>query len=249
MSTRIVILAAGKGKRMGAAVPKPLVEISGRAMIEHLLDSVRDSGIDDKPILVVAPDTLEHFYRVCDRENCDYAVQEEQLGTGHAVQSAQNAASDAEGIIVLYGDHPFISAELMQTLQKAREESDAVLVAVTVKVPNFNKDYQAFYNWGRIVRDDAKRIVRSQEMKDATPEELEIKEVNAGIYCFDAEWLWEHLPELRNQNASEEYYLTDLIGMAIEEGEDVKTISAEPFEVIGINTPEELKRAEEILGA
>lgn len=234
---------------MGADVPKPLVEISGRAMIEHLLDSVRDSGIDSRPILVVAPDTMEQFYRVCTRTECDYAVQEEQLGTGHAVHSAKDAASDADGIIVLYGDHPFISADIMQTLKKTREESDAVMVAVTVTVPNFNGDYKGFYNWGRIVRDEAKRIVRSQEMKDATPEELEIKEVNAGIYCFDAEWLWEHLPELKNQNASEEYYLTDLIGMAIEEGEDVKTISADPFEVIGINTPEELQRAENLLGA
>ena len=103
-------------------------------------------------------------------------------------------------------------------------------------------------SWGRIVRDASGRIVKNQEAKDATEEEKEIKELNPGIYAFDAAWLWEHLPELQNKNASGEYYLTDLIGMAIEEGEDVATAPADPFEVIGINTPEELARAEKLLG-
>ena len=111
MSTRIIILAAGKGKRMGSDIPKPLVEIAGRPMVRHLLDSVADSEIDERPIIVVAPDNLTQFNEICSDRDCDYTVQDEQLGTGHAVMSARDAASTAENILVLYGDHPFISRD------------------------------------------------------------------------------------------------------------------------------------------
>lgn len=247
MSTRIVILAAGQGKRMGANVPKPLVEINGRPMVSHLLESVADSGIDERPILVVAPDTLEDFHNVCSEEDCDYAVQREQLGTGNAVLAARDAANGAENILTLYGDHPFISSEIMQKLVDLHESESSEISMLTVKVPNFKKDYEGFKSWGRIIRDEVGRLVKIQECKDASDEELEIKEINPGIFLFNAEWLWEHLPELKNKNASGEYYLTDLVGMAIDEGSDVVTALAEPFEVVGINTQEELERVEKLV--
>lgn len=247
MSTRIIALAAGHGKRMGKNVPKPLVEIASRPMIEHLLDSIHESGVDSRPIVVVAPDTIEQFHEVC-RDRCEYAVQSEQLGTGHAVAAAQDAAHDAEVVIVLYGDHPFLTAEKIKELEALHRQYGAAIAMVTTKVPNYEGDYEGFRGWGRIVRDDTGRIMAIREAKDASEEELEIKEINPALFAFDAQWLWEHLPEIKNKNASGEYYLTDLIEMAIEEGSDIVTATADPFEVIGVNSPEELATAEKLLG-
>ncbi len=248
MNTRVVILAAGKGKRMGADVPKPLVEIAGRPMIEHLIDSVHESGIDERPILVVAPDSIEQFRTVCRDDRCEFAFQDEQLGTGHATMSAKENANGADQIMVLNGDHPFFTPELLQNLLTVHKERQAVMSLVTTKVPNFKNDHSMFVSWGRILRDDVGQMEAIREMKDATDEEKEIKELNAGAYLFDAQWLWDHLPEIQNKNASGEYYLTDLVNMAIEEDSAIATTQAEPMEVVGINTKEELERAEALLG-
>ncbi|MFH1631833.1 MAG: NTP transferase domain-containing protein [bacterium] len=248
MNTRVIVLAAGKGKRMGAEVPKALVEIAGRPMLEHLLDSIRDSEVDARPILVVAPDSLEHFHKICPDRDCEYVMQEEQLGTGHATGMAQEAANGAEAVIVLYGDHPFISEDVIRQLSDMHAEGQAMIAMITTKVPNFKGDYAAFKGWGRIIRDELGAVQAIREAKDATEEELKITEVNPSLYAFNAQWLWEHLPEVKNKNASGEYYLTDLVEMAIDEGAEVITAPAEPFEVIGVNSPEELEIAERLIG-
>ncbi len=249
MKTRIVILCAGKGKRMGADMPKPLVEVSGQPMVLHLLESIEVSGIDKKPILVVSPEGLPHFGNICEHMECEYAVQEEQLGTGHAVLSARELVGGTKNVIVLYGDHPFITSEILEQLLELRMAHAAPVAMLTTKVPNFNKDYEQFLHWGRIIRSKAGSVIATREYKDATEEERGIHEVNPGIYSFDAQWLWDHLADLENKNASGEYYLTDLIEMAIAEGSGVVTASvANPFEVMGINSPEELERAERIMG-
>jgi bifunctional UDP-N-acetylglucosamine pyrophosphorylase / glucosamine-1-phosphate N-acetyltransferase len=243
-----MILAAGKGKRMGAEVPKPLVEIAGRPMVEHLVESIHDSEVDGQPIVIVAPDTLEDFSNVCRDKRCEFAIQEEQLGTGHAVQSAREKANGAEAIMVLYGDHPFLSPELIKSLADLHEESGAMMTMITTRVKNFKKEFEGFQSWGRIIRDEVGNLVAIREAKDCNDEELEIKELNPALMMFDAQWLWDHLPEIKNKNASGEYYLTDLVEMAIDEGETIATESADPFEVVGINTPEDLARAEKVLG-
>ncbi len=249
MNTRVIILAAGMGTRMGADVPKPLVEVSGRSMIMHLLDAVHESKVDERPILVVAPDSVETFNDLCENHGCEYAVQEKQLGTGHAVGAARERANTSESVIVLYGDHPFITAEVLEQLQELHAEGNSVVSMLTAKVKNFKKDNEGFLHWGRIIRDEVGVLVATREYKDATEEEREIKEINPGIYMFDSEWLWDHLSELKNENASEEYYITDLVEMAIEEGEHVATAVVDnPFIVMGINTPEELERAERLMG-
>jgi bifunctional UDP-N-acetylglucosamine pyrophosphorylase/glucosamine-1-phosphate N-acetyltransferase len=249
MRTKIVILAAGKGTRMGADVPKPLVEVSGRPMILQLLENIQDSKVKESPVLVVSPDGKAIFEAACEKFACEFAVQQEQLGTGHAVESALEAVGDADAVIVLYGDHPFISAEIINKLVELYETHKSAVTILTAKLPNFKGDYSTFEKWGRIIRSNHGKIEAVREYKDATEEEREIPEVNPGIYIFDRQWLSDHLAELSNNNASQEYYLTDLIEMAIAEGSGVITSPVEnPFEVMGINTPEELERAERIMG-
>ncbi|MFA6130971.1 MAG: NTP transferase domain-containing protein [Patescibacteria group bacterium] len=248
MNTRVVVLAAGKGKRMGADLPKPLVEIAGKPIVEHLLSNIIESGVDPLPILVISPDATELFRPICENHRCEFAFQEEQLGTGHATRMAKELSGDADTIVVLNGDHPFTSPEVIQELVAMRTEHHAAVSMITAKVPNYQGDFAAFQSWGRIKRDTSGNVEKIVEVKDAGEEELAIKEVNPALYAFDAHWLWEHLPELQNKNVSKEYHLTDLIEIAIGEGEDVVTAHADPFEVIGINTPEELERAERLLG-
>ncbi len=243
MKTRIVILAAGKGTRMGAQVPKPLVPIAGKPMVAHLVERVKESGLDDKPILVVAPDT-RHLFVEQFGDAVEYAVQHEQLGTGHAASVARDLVEDADTVLVLYGDHPFVSAEVMRTIAKRHSENGATITMLTCTVPNFDGDYAGVASWSRIVRGENGFVVRDVQFKDATPEEREIKEVNPCIFMFDRAWMYERLPMLKNSNAQGEYYLTDLLGMAVEEKRKISTAPADVFEVIGVNTQEDLARVE-----
>ncbi|MBT3230485.1 NTP transferase domain-containing protein [Candidatus Uhrbacteria bacterium] len=247
MRTRVIVLAAGKGKRMGREIPKPLVEIAGRPMVEHLIDSIIDSELDSRPILVIAPDNIELFQDALG-DKCEYVTQQDQLGTGDAVRAAEDAFSDSDCVMVFYGDHPFLTAEKMQELKDLYEQERTVLSMVTTKVPSFKGQYEGLARWGRIIRGEVGTVTAIREAKDASEAELEIKEVNPALFAFDAQWLKDHLPMLSNKNASGEYYLTDLIEMAIEEGEEISTITAEPLEVIGINTEEELEKAQELIG-
>ncbi len=244
-NTRVIILAAGKGKRMGADVPKPLVPIAGRPMIAHLLDSVIASGVDVLPIVVVAPDSQGLFADAL-HELCAFAVQTEQLGTGHAVMSAKEAVGDAGRVVILYGDHPFIPASTLRELVALHDKLPNAVAMLTSTVPDFTGRYEGFRGWGRIIRDPSGKVVALREAKDCTDDELAIREVNPGIYVFPSAWMWEQLPRLGNANASGEYYLTDLFTMAFAEGMQVVTADADPLHVMGVNTPEELQSAEEV---
>lgn len=244
MNTRVVILAAGKGKRMGAEVPKALVPIAGRPMIDYLVDSVIASGVDVKPVIVIghgAEVIREHL-----GERCVYAFQREQLGTGHALQSALPRLEGARHVVVLYGDHAFLSPETIRHLAETCVAADAPVTLMAVKTPDFNDWRQAFENFGRIIRGPNGEVQKIIEKKDATEEELKIKEVNPGYYCFRLDWLKENIDKLENKNAQGEFYLTDLIGLAMSQGYPIGTLLVEnPFEGIGVNTPEQLKMAEE----
>lgn len=245
MNTRIVVLAAGKGTRMGADVPKPLVPIAGKPMVAHLVDRIKSSGLDDKPVVVVAPDTKSLFEDQLG-ETVEFAVQKEQLGTGHAAMAASSFVTDADAVLVLYGDHPFISPETMQNLANLHEKDDATITMLTCTIPNFEGDYVGVKSWSRIVRDEKGRVVKDVQMKDATDEELEIKELNPCIFLFNRDWMMNELPKLQNHNAQEEYYLTDLLKMAVDEGLKISTAPADVFDVLGVNTKEELERAERL---
>jgi len=241
--TKVVILAAGKGTRLKAEVPKPLVKIAGKPMVEHLLDRVEEAGIDSRPIVVVAPDTIELFRQTLG-DRADFVLQTEILGTGHALKMTEAACGDAKNILVLYGDHPFIPARVMHKLDQLAKRHLQSLVMLTAKVPNFEGEYEGFKAWGRILRDHDGRITALREFKDATEDERMIQELNPAIYVFPAPWVWENLGLITNKNVSGEYYLTDLVERARLTKRDIVTETVDALQVIGINTPDELKRAE-----
>lgn len=246
VKTRVVILAAGKGKRMGAEVPKPLVHVAGEPMLTHLMRKVQESGVDERPIVVVAPDTT-HLFAEALGDQCDFAVQTDQLGTGHAVLSAKAKIADADRVVVLYGDHPFIPAEVLRRLVDLHDQYPSAVAMLTCTVPSFEPPYDVFKGWGRVLRDDRGEVRAIREAKDTSVHELAVREVNPAIYAFPCAWMWERLPELSTANASGELYLTDLITMAFAEGKQVVTAEADALDVIGVNTPAELARAEEVI--
>ncbi len=249
MKFRIVILAAGKGKRMMSEIPKPLTPVGGKPILQHLLESIDDSKIDPNPVIVIANDSTklaETFGR-----DCLYAIQEEQLGTGHAVRCTRDHVEDAEALIVLYGDHPFLSSatlsRIVSTHSNAQRGLESPPITMgTMTIPSTEGWYQAFEKWGRILRDSSGRVIGNKQFKDANEEQKQILERDPALFCFRTDWLWDRLVKLKNENAQGEYYLTDLVGMAFDEGIEIPTVSIPPEEAIGINTPEEREIAEEI---
>ena len=204
---------------------------------------VKWSGVPERPIIVVSPANKNLIKRALKNFNCCYAVQKNQLGTGHAVSSARRLATGAERIIVLYGDHPFLKKE---TINKMAVLNKSAISLATVKVKDFKSWRKNFFHWGRIIRKGGK-ITAIVEFKDASDREKKIKELNPALYSFDALWLWKNLKKLQNNNAQGEYYLTDLIKLAFKEGLKIDSFEIDPREAIGINSREELDAAEKVL--
>jgi len=243
MRNQIVILAAGKGTRMGGNVPKVLVMLKNKPLILHLLDEVEKINQLAKPVIVVG--YMYQKVREVLGDGYLYAIQDKQLGTAHALLAAKHKVT-GENILVLYGDHPFIKAESLKKLMTLHHKENSNISLFTTVVPNFEGGFEAFKNFGRIIRKDGK-IVKNVEAKDAGQNELEIKELIAGIYMFNSKWLWENLGKIQNQNAQQEYYLTDIIEKAVEVGENIVNLTIDPGEVIGVNSQEDLKLAEKLV--
>ncbi len=241
---QVVILAAGKGTRMKQNIPKALTPVAGKPILQYLFESIIKTGFG-LPIVVTSSDNP----RLCDvfGGKCDYAIQKEQLGTGHALSVAKEKIGEAEVVVVLYGDHPFISTKALTELVKKHTTEKNAITMMTTTVPFFDGWYSAFLSWGRIVRNQNGTIEVIREYKDASEEERSIKELNPSLFCFEKKWLWSHIDQLKNTNVQQEYYLTDLVEMAIKEGSQVSTSSLVPEEAIGINTPEDRIRAEQII--
>jgi bifunctional UDP-N-acetylglucosamine pyrophosphorylase/glucosamine-1-phosphate N-acetyltransferase len=243
--TKVVILAAGKGKRMSCAdIPKVMFPFLGKPIIRYVVGAALKSGIDPKPIVVVGFQGQKIKDYLGDA--CLYTEQTEQKGTGHAVLCAKEAASGADNIMVLYGDQPLTKAETIRRSAEIHEKNKSVLTLMTTIVPNFENWYESFKGHGRIVRNEDGEVQKIVEAKEATEAEKKITELNPGFFCFKASWLWPHLELIKNNNATGEYYLTDLIEIALKEGVKISSTHIAPEECMGINTPEELKLAEEI---
>lgn len=244
--TKIIILAAGKGERMQSDEPKVLAKVRDKSMIKYLLESVYKSGVDDKPVIVVGYKKESVISELGD--GYKYINQENQLGTGHAVSLVKDYLKDvAEHIMILYGDHPFISASTIKNINDKHLNSGKKITMATVKLPDF-KDWRInFVNFSRIIRAGNGKIIKDIQFKDASDEEIKITEVNPCYFCFDSKWLWENLEYLENDNAQKEYYLTDLIKIATMEGMEIESMEIEPHEALGANTKAELKILEKFI--
>ena len=244
MNTQIIILAAGHGKRMQSELPKALTPLHGKPFISHLLETIKKSDIDPNPIIVVGQkreqiiDVLGQAYR--------YAVQEEQLGTGHAVMMTEHLKGDSKQTLVLYADHPLVSTDTIRNIINTHEKENAVLTMATAQVTDFHEWRSTFISCGRFVRDEEGNISRIVEEKDATEDEKAITEVNPAYMCFDTNWLWDHLHSLKNENNQKEYYLTDLVSLAFAEKQKIASVAIDPREALGVNTKEQLELIERI---
>ncbi|HLY02142.1 MAG TPA: bifunctional UDP-N-acetylglucosamine diphosphorylase/glucosamine-1-phosphate N-acetyltransferase GlmU [Candidatus Cybelea sp.] len=229
---RAIVLAAGKGTRMKSARTKVLHEICGRPMLWYVVQALRHAGIGEIVVVINSElrDEIDSF-------EVESVVQEEQLGTGHAVAVALERLEPRSGrLVVVCGDMPLVTGELLAGMAGSLDADGGaapVMALVTVKMPLPS-------NFGRIVR-SGRRVERIVEVRDATPEQLAIDEMNAGIYAFDEAALRDAVTHLQTDNAQGEYYLTDLVGNFVSAGKDVRPIVAtDHFSVLGINDRVEL---------
>ena len=232
MPTRLaaVVMAGGLGTRMRSSRAKHLHQILGRRMVDWVIEAARPLG--PAPIVVVAaPDTADAF------DGVDVAVQEQALGTGDAVRSARTALDGADEVLVLSGDTPLLSTQLLSELVEAHRRSGAAATVLSF-VPEDTRSY------GRIVRDDDGDLVAIVEASDATEEQLAIREANSSIYVFQADALWPALDGLSPANAQGELYLTDAVRGIVDQGRRVAVhVAPDPDEAEGVNPRVELSAA------
>jgi bifunctional UDP-N-acetylglucosamine pyrophosphorylase / glucosamine-1-phosphate N-acetyltransferase len=245
MKNQYVILAAGKGTRMGnPRTPKVLVMLKNKPLILYTLEQIDKINRLVKPVIVVGFGAEK--VKAILGNGYVYALQEEQLGTAHALMAAKRKIR-AENILVVYGDMPLIKSESLSQLIKTHLHAGAKISMLTAQVENFRGIYSSLEHYGRILRDAFHNIVGIVEYKDASETQKKIKEINPGIYMFSTKWLWEHIKNIENKNAQKEFYLTDIVQIALLQGETVRSLPVHPEEILGINSPEDLKRAEKIV--
>ena len=234
-----VILAAGKGTRMKSVLPKVLHQVGGKPMVQHVLDAAREAGAR-RNIVVVGFGA--EFVRSAIRGAAEIVVQEEQLGTGHAVRMAEPLLRDERGtVMVLCGDTPLLTGALLTRLYQAHKEAAAKATVLTAIMPDAT-------GYGRVIRSAAGTVEKIVEEKDATEAERQGKEVNSGIYCFEAQDLFSALAEVGCDNAQGEYYLPDVLAILRQRGEKIWALAAENYEeTIGVNSRLQLASAEKIL--
>lgn len=236
-----IILAAGKGTRMKSDLPKVLHTVHGQTMVEHVMDATRQAGVS-KMVLVIGHEADLVRETLSRHDDIEFALQTEQLGTGHAVQMCQEQLENHDGpVMVLAGDTPLLQgSSLVKLLKEQREQGAACVVGTAVTEAN--------QGLGRIVRDDAGEFVKIVEQKDTTAEEAAIQEINTGCYVFNGSDLAWALKHLKADNLQAEYYLTDCPAILLAEG---KRVVASPSlnidEAMGVNTREQLADVERVL--
>ncbi|MDD7544188.1 bifunctional UDP-N-acetylglucosamine diphosphorylase/glucosamine-1-phosphate N-acetyltransferase GlmU [Actinobacillus porcinus] len=229
----VVILAAGKGTRMYSDLPKVLHKVAGKPMVKHVIDTAKQLSADQIHLIYGhGADLLKA--RLAD-EPVNWVFQAEQLGTGHAMQQAAPFFKDDENIVMLYGDAPLITKETLEKLIAAKPENGIALLTVKLDNPT---------GYGRIIRENGS-VVAIVEQKDANPEQLKITEVNTGVMVSDGASFKKWLARLDNNNAQGEYYMTDVIGLANQDGFQVAAVTAEDImEVEGANNRLQLNALE-----
>jgi bifunctional UDP-N-acetylglucosamine pyrophosphorylase/glucosamine-1-phosphate N-acetyltransferase len=239
MKPTVVILAAGLGTRMKSGLAKALHPLAGRPMIQHVLEAV--SGLVVQKTVVVLGHQADRVRKMAEGYGATIALQAEQLGTGHAVMQAHEVIAAAKGpVLILCADTPLLTTATLRSIVDLHAASRAVVTVMTAMAPEP-------FGYGRVVRSKG-GITRIVEEKDATPAQKKIIEVNAGIYCFEQKFLLEALKSIGNKNAQGEYYLPDTITLARKKRLVVAgLVCGNPDEVMGVNTREDLSRAEHIM--
>jgi bifunctional UDP-N-acetylglucosamine pyrophosphorylase/glucosamine-1-phosphate N-acetyltransferase len=232
----VIVLAAGQGKRMRSVLPKVLQPLAAKPMLGHVLDTAR--ALEARRIVVVYGHGGEVVREALDAPDLAWARQDPPQGTGHAVQQAMPLVEDGDTALILYGDVPLIGVPTLQRLMAAAGDRQMALLTVHMADPT---------GYGRILRDAAGQVTRIVEEKDATPDERRVTEVNTGILAAPVERLRHWLANLKNDNAQGEYYLTDIIAMAVAEGIQVITTQPDAFEeTLGVNNKTQLAELERI---
>lgn len=234
----VIVLAAGKGTRMKSDLPKVLHRLGGRPLIQHVIQTARQL---DPTQMVLVVGYQADLVRQNVGDSVLYAEQTTQLGTGHAVAQAEPLLSDHPGnILILYGDMPLLTLSTLSKLVDLQAGSSGPLTMLTV----IAEEPRGF---GRIVRDKTGAVIAIVEEADCTPEQLTIKELNVGVYCIRADWLWPNLAKI-GVSPKGEYYLTDLVAIAVRQGYPVKAVTTtDLIETLGINTEAHLAEAEAAL--
>ena len=228
-----IVLAAGKGTRMKSTLPKVMHKILGQPMIGHVITHLKEVNTD-KNIMVVGhgAEMIQEYLK----DQVSFALQMEQKGTGHAVMQAIDQLDPRGDTVLLYGDCPCVQSETIEWLFESNKDFDLTVLTAFFFDPA---------KYGRIVRDKKQRVKKIVEFKDCTKSELNIKEINTGIYCFKNEKLIKHIKELRDNNAQNEYYITDLVEIFINNELRVQAISVKDNEeVMGINDRQDLLNAQ-----
>lgn len=233
MSLSVVILAAGKGTRMRSSLPKVLHNVAHKPMVQHVIDA--STSLNSKNVSLVYGHGGEMLQDALAHNDVNWALQAEQLGTGHAVKVAKEHMPDEDTVLILYGDVPLIKSSTLQRLLDVKPEQGIALLTVKLDNPT---------GYGRIIRDNDK-VVGIVEQKDASPEQLLIDEVNTGIMAVNGNLLKDWLENLSNENAQGEYYLTDIIAMAHQQGYEITTAHPDnSMEVEGANNRVQLAALE-----
>src|SRR5438067_4770315 len=233
MPLDVIVLAAGQGKRMRSELPKVLHPIGGRPLLAHVLEAAR--ALNPRKTVVVHGHGAEKVRAAFAQASVEWVLQAEQLGTGHAVQQAMSQLGRDGDILILYGDVPLVRAESLKQLVDAARDGLAVMTT-EVSDPK---------GYGRIVRNSGGSVERIAEEKDATSAERAIQEINAGFMALNAKRLEGWLGKIGNHNAQKEYYLTDIVTLAVKEGVRVAAVKVDdPMEVAGVNSKSELAALE-----
>lgn len=234
-----IILAAGEGKRMKSSTPKILHKVSGREMVNIVIDVIKKAEIDDINVIIGrGADTVKEATK---ERKVTYSLQDKQLGTGHAVMCAKEFLSGKKGTVAIFtGDAPLITTETVKKLLDFHKDGTykATILTSIVDSPS---------GYGRVIREKSEEVLKIVEHKDCNEDELKVNEINAGMYCFDIESLLKSLDKLDNNNAQGEYYLTDIIGILKNNDEKVGALPIPFEETMGVNSRVQLAEAEKVM--
>lgn len=241
MSLAIIIMAAGKGTRMKSDMAKVLHEANGRPIVEYVLD--KSVSLKPEKIVLIVGHQAEKVKKATATFPVEWALQEPQLGTGHAVMQAENALKGFTGdILILSGDAPMVRQTTLESLLESHRKENAAATVLSAELGDPS-------GYGRIIRHgDGGSVLKIVEHKDASGEELAVKEINSGVYVFRAGILFDALQSITNDNAQAEYYLTDVFSICFRKGLKVSAFkTGDADEIKGINTREQLLEAEKLL--